>query len=291
MHAKERIVIFITGATTPTGCRLVRLLVERGEKVRCFTRNADSADLLPNLGEEVAFGDLRDKSSLLAALEGITCVVNIAHISFAPVVIDACRKLNLRRALFISSTRRYSKFPSESAQTVLESEQLIRQSDLYYTILRPSMIYGDDRDNNITQLVRYIQTHTFFPMIGNGRNLVQPLFVWDLTHAISSAIGNHKTLRKEYTLAGSEPIEYELMVRAIAQELGRELRIVHIPYNLAVLAARVYERISSKPKLSVGQVRRFGEDRCFDISSAREDLGFSPKTFEEGLKLKLQGEV
>lgn len=283
--------ILVTGATTHTGSKLVHYLVENGEKVRCLVHDESHLKYLPDKGEETVFGDLKDVSFLLKAFEGVAAVINIAHISFAPYIIDACNKANIKRVVFVSSTRRFTKFSSESAKVVIDAEEKIQNSNLDYTIVRPSMIYGDERDNNITHLVNYIKKHSFLPMIGNGKNLVQPIYVWDLVKTIYSIIKKDITIRKAYTLAGPEPIAYKDMIQIIAKNLGEKIVIFYMPYAISLMIAKIYAKLSPKPLLTVEQIQRFGEDRIFDITDAKRDIDFNPIPFSEGIQYKLHGKV
>jgi hypothetical protein len=41
----------------------------------------------------------------------------------------------------------------------------------------------------------------------------------------------------------------------------------------------------------VEQIRRFGEDKAFDIQPALTEIGFNPRPFSEGIGMKLAGEL
>lgn len=74
--------ILVTGANGFVGSHIVRLLVQRGERVRCFLRentniiNLQSNDLKDRL--EFAYGDLCDFDSIKKALSGISKVYHLA---------------------------------------------------------------------------------------------------------------------------------------------------------------------------------------------------------------------
>src|ERR1700757_3756852 len=63
----------ITGATGNTGAHTVRLLRERGHRVRALVHSVDErADRLRDLGAEVVQGDLLDFPSVSAATVGVS---------------------------------------------------------------------------------------------------------------------------------------------------------------------------------------------------------------------------
>ncbi|MCX6999447.1 MAG: NAD(P)H-binding protein [Candidatus Sumerlaeota bacterium] len=283
--------ILVTGATSHTGSRLVKRLVERQQQVRCLVHSPQNTGCLPVGGVEIIQGDLREESHVCIALKNISILISVAHISFAPALIPLCREAGVNRVIFMSSTRRYTKFPCESSAQVIEAEEAILRSGLNYTILRPSMIYGGPEDNNITRLVRQIRRHRIFPLFGSGANLIQPVFVWDLVEAIFYCVEHQETSGKDYTLAGPEPITYRRAVEIIAAALEKKIILVPVPLSLCILLAGIYKKMVRRPRLTAEQVRRFGEDKVFDITLARREIGFSPRPFEEGIRLKLAGEA
>lgn len=283
--------ILVTGASSPTGCRLVQRLVDAHKQVRCFLRTPDHARFLPSGEVEIVYGDLDRAADIQNALASVEIIVNVAHIRFAPAVITAARSMDIQRVIFVSSTRRYSRFADPTASLVDKSEAAVRSSALAWTILRLTMIFGDDRDRNITKLINYIRAHKIVLLPGSGRNLVQPIFVWDVVEALVRILNNDVTAGKEYTLGGAEPLQYRTMVRTIAEALGRKVTLIPIPVPLALAAARLVETCGIHLPLSAEQIQRMAEDRAFDITAACKELGFTPRSFADGLALKLQGKV
>jgi hypothetical protein len=47
--------------------------------------------------------------------------------------------------------------------------------------------------------------------------------------------------------------------------------------------------VVSRPRISVEQVLRLREDKCFDHSAAREHFGFSPRSFADGVRDEVRG--
>ena len=68
----------VTGATGHLGANLVRALVERGERVRALVRPTTDRRAIDGLNVEVAVGDLKDASSLEAAVEGCERLYHVA---------------------------------------------------------------------------------------------------------------------------------------------------------------------------------------------------------------------
>jgi len=284
--------ILVTGATGHTGSRIVKALVSEGRQVRCLVRTPHNQRYIPDSENvEIAQGDFRHPETIRSALDRVSIVINAAHIRFSETLISLCKQAGVRRVLFMSSTRRYTRFPCVSAKQVIKGEEAIRNSGLDYTIVRPSMIYGGPRDNNISRLADQIRKHTLFPLFGNGKNLVQPVFVLDLVQAIMFCVNHPETAGKEYTLAGLQPLSYRTLVHTIAKAMNRKIICIPLPLNLCILLVKMYEKFSKRPRITAEQVRRFGEDKAFDISLAKKEIAFSPRSFAQGIQMKIAGEV
>ena len=283
--------ILITGGTGHTGRRIVVALEKRGERVRVLTREPVKLAKQLRRRIEIVRGSLDDPAVARDACAGCTAVIAMTHIGMAPKVIAAARDAGVRRAIFMSSTRRFTKFPEDTARRVIEGEQAVRDSGLDWTIIRPSMIYGSAHDNNLCHLQRALQRWPVHPLIGGGRMLWQPVFTWDVVQAILAALDRPATVGKEYTVAGPEPISYEQMVCTFLRQMKRRVLLVPVPMAWAKAVVRLYGCVSHRPRVRMDQIQRLEEDKVFDITEARRDLGFNPTSFEEGIRRKLANEV
>jgi uncharacterized protein YbjT (DUF2867 family) len=280
--------IFLTGATGHTGSRAARALAQRGENLRCLLHTPMRRVFLPPQAEIIK-GDASDAASTARAMAGCDACLHLAHIRFAPSIIEACKQAGVERLICMSSTRRYTKFECESSRAVIAGEAAIEQSGLRWTILRPAMIYGGPRDNNLEKIVRYFRKRRVFPLVRGGRQLVQPVFVGDVANAILAALDRPQTEGRAYTLAGPQAMPFREMIEKIAQATGVCPRFFPAPYSLAMAGAWIAERLLRHPPATTEQIRRFLEDKAFDIEDIRRDLDFNPISFEEGLSRKMSG--
>lgn len=279
--------LFITGATSHTGSRLVRKLVEKSYTVKCLLHNQDRKNLLPNVGEKIVLGSLDKPEEFINELSGIEAIINVAHIRFSPQIINVCKQTGIKRAIFLSSQRRFTKFPCESSKAVIEAESLIEKSELDYTIMRSAMIYGGSNDNNVTKMVAFIKKSPIFPLYNNGKNLIQPVFVWDLVDAIIAALENPISVKKTYDIAGPEPITYKDFVESIARALNKKIYFIPYPLNWGIVFLKFLEKLGVKLPITSEQLQRLQEDKTTDISLAKKELNFSPHSFKEGINQKI----
>ena len=274
--------IFLTGATGYTGRFVLDALVKAGEHVRCLVRRDSPIRKL----EGVSFhtGDLERPESFVDALAGCTSAISVAHIRFAPQIADACRKAGVIRAVFFSSTRRFSKIEDASVNAVIAGEEAVVASGLDYTLLRPSMIYGPGDDRNLSRLYAFLNRHRLMPIFGTGNNLVQPVYVEDVATATMEALWRTMAIGRAYTIAGPRPMTYCDMIDTLAEAAGRLVLKVHIPLFVARPLVGLCDKWMPNFPLKLDQVRRMGENRMFDISEALRELRFVPRSFERGVR-------
>jgi nucleoside-diphosphate-sugar epimerase len=115
----------------------------------------------------------------------------------------------------------------------------------------------------------------------------QPVHVEDLVAAILAALASPAAARGEYDLGGPEPIALRQVIAECARALGRPAWVLPLPLAPAHHAAVLARRLRLPFPVSPEQVLRLTESKAVDIGPARRDLGFSPRSFREGI----EGEV
>lgn len=170
---------------------------------------------------EFVSGDVRDVPTVAASLAGAEVLIHLVGIRQAPEIMEACRRAGHRRVVFINTTGIYSRYRKVAADYV-RIEEAILGSELEYTIIRPTMIYGNHRDKNIHRLVRIVNRLAVIPIVGGGRGLMQPIYARDLAAVTArSALSPHVT-RRAYNVAGKEPLSYRELLQEIATALGKK---------------------------------------------------------------------
>jgi nucleoside-diphosphate-sugar epimerase len=280
--------LLITGATGHTGQWLIKSFskAQYSEKIRCSVqRTTDLRSLVEsNLDIEYIEGDFREPEFAMKALEGVQTVIHLVGISCSKNIIKACQANKVEWAIMVHTTGRFSKFKLAS-QDYIETEDMVLNSGVKTTILRPTMIYGGPRDRNIWKILNFMSRFRFFPVFGNGKNLLQPIMAKDLGEAIFLAFNHrNRTFGNQYNLAGKEPISYVDLIRTIARKLNKRVVVFKVPLLFCLLTAKIIEFLFKSPPITYEQVLRMKEDKSFDYSEAARDFGFSPRSFEEGIQ-------
>ncbi len=279
--------LVFSGATSGTGVRVAQRLVERfgADNITCLVRVSSDTTPLERLGVRLERGDVTDGHSLARLLTAETLYLDMTHPKFYPLSLETIRQSALKRAFFVTTTGIFSRY-HHCSDIYKDGEARIRACGLATTILRPSMIYGSVRDKNMNRLIRTLAKAPVFPLFGAGRSLMQPVFVDDLAQGIVAAIGNPATAGQEYNLAGPVGLSYRRIVHTILRELGRRVTLLNVGLPLAAGIAGVGERVPGFP-IKKEQVLRLLEDKVFDISPARAELGYNPRPFAEGIALEI----
>jgi uncharacterized protein YbjT (DUF2867 family) len=277
----------VTGGSGFLGAYVLREAARRGYQTVALARSQAAAAAVTALGARPVTGDLGDAGSLADAFTAAHCdvLLNLASLGFghAPAIVAAAEQAGLRRAVFVSTTAITTTLPARSRRVRLAAEQRIRASALEWTILRPTMIYGDPGDRNLSRLLPLLRRAPLLPVPG-GRHLQQPVHAADVADAVLAAAERPASAGGTYDVAGPEPLTFFELLRVAARAVASRTRFVPVPLTPVVAAARGYELVSRNPRIRVEQLRRLAEDKAFSIDAAARDLGYAPRPFADGIR-------
>ncbi|HNF14491.1 MAG TPA: NAD(P)H-binding protein [Leptospiraceae bacterium] len=268
---------------------LLELLRNSGKfRVRCFVRKSSpQLEEVKKSGFEISFGEIEDDESLEQALIGIDTVVHIVNIRYSLKVMELAKSAGARKIILIHTTGMYSKYREYATEYIHIENAVSKSQNLDYVILRPTMIYGSSMDQNMHNLIYYINNHNVFPVFGSGNGLMQPIHGKDVAKAIFSVLNNPFIKNKAYNISGGNAVSYRRILTLISGKVNKKIRFVFIPYKISLILGFLYEKIfkflGRKPLITLEQIRRLSEDKNFSHKEAAEDFGFQPICFEDGI--------
>lgn len=275
--------IAVTGALGFVADRLMPHLLARGARVLAVVRPGRDASPIEREGVEIRRGELSNPETLTDTFAGAEGVVHLAGMSLVPGFVGAMQRAGIRTGVFVSSAGVYTRLPSRPAEAKRAGERALVGSGISWTVLRPSMIYGTPRDRNVIRLVRWLDRIPVIPAPLGGITPQQPVHVDDLVQAILASLERDAAADRTYDTGGADALPLRAMVAEVARALGRRAWVLPLPlapaHAAAVLARRVGVPFPVKPE----QVLRLTESKAVDIEPARRDLGFSPRTFRQGI--------
>lgn len=292
--------IFVTGATGFVGQQLISHLVESGYYIIAFVLPGDSkATALSRKNVEVKYGDIRDQATIEKTIDGVYAVINLAAVqeSNDPVlneginyegvknVIKACSKCSIRRIIHISSistcykTKNYYGDSKEKAD-----KYVMHSSNMDYTILRPTLIYGNTTRGPFYTLLKIIdKIPLIIPIVGNGRALKQPIYIDDVVSGIILTLESDIAIGKFYNISGRDTVSVEKMIKLITAKKGIRKTTIKIPTWILYLIALILGMFFADPPFTRGSLVSATEDGTLDHSLIKNELGFKPLSFKEGL--------
>ncbi len=104
-----------------------------------------------------------------------------------------------------------------------------KQHNVDWTILRPTLIYAEGRDTNITPLSRLVRRFGFMPLVGGAPGSRQPVHAEDLVIGALAAASSRAAINKFYSLPGGETLTYREMIGRIFDGLGMPRRTISVP--------------------------------------------------------------
>ena len=237
--------LLLTGATGSIGSRLLPLLLERGEDVRCLVRDprrlgARRVDVQIALGD---LGDLSDPHTVRQSLRGVDTVIHLAATirdqpprrieelnGLATVrLLQAAERTGVRRFVFFSALDAGAAQRTRFFRAKWVAERTVETSPLETSVFAPSIVY--DRSDPWITLLRRFSFLPVLPVSGEGHAAFQPIWAQDVAKCVVAALEGEE-LRARYELAGPETLTYDEMSDLVSRIAGRPRELVHLPLPL-----------------------------------------------------------
>jgi nucleoside-diphosphate-sugar epimerase len=271
----------VIGATGLVGGYILEHLLRGGERPLALSRSRQTRP-----GVDWFQGDLERYETLrFPPFATLYCTANAILL---PAALPYLFNPSLKRVVVFSSTSVMTKINSkivserETLKKLADAEREIAalcggQNNVGWTILRPTLIYAEGRDRNITPLSKLIRRFGFMPLVGGGSGLRQPVHAEDLAIGAISAASSHAAANKFYSLPGGETLTYREMIGRIFDGLRLPRRTVSIPPFLWKTAFVIAKPLFPSANAAMGT--RMMKDMAFDSSPAAADFGWKPRMF------------
>jgi uncharacterized protein YbjT (DUF2867 family) len=255
------VTVLVTGGTGFIGPHVIHALRARETPVRALVRDPARATRLAAWGVELATGDVTDPATLSAACEGVDAVVHLVAIirgkpaDFERVmsegtrnVVVAAQEAGVRRFVLASALgldeRSKDAVPYFAAKW--EMERAVRESGLEHVIFRPSFVFGRD-GGVLPTFVRLARYAPVTPIIGPGRQRLQPIWVEDLAEYYARAIDEPAAANRAFELGGPDAVSWNEFWERLKRVLGVRRPSVHVPFGAMRLQATLTERLPGAP--------------------------------------------
>ena len=240
--------VVITGAFSYTGKYATRLLLSRGCRVRTLTYHPEREN---PFGEKVQVFpySFDDPDRLRETLRGASTLINTYWVRFARgestfetavqntrTLITAARDAGVKRIVHVSIANPSVQSPLGYYKGKAQLEQAVIDSGLSYAIVRPTVIFGVE-DILINNIAWFVRRFPVFGIPGDGRYAIRPIYVEDMARLIADAVDQQGNT--VVNAVGPETFTFEELVKLIAGQVGRSVRLVHLPMPLAYVSTFV----------------------------------------------------
>jgi NADH dehydrogenase len=239
----------------------------------------------------IVAGDLDDLPALRVSLYHVTHVIHLAGIweeterdTFEAAnlrgthnLIDAMKEVGVKRLITMSSIGAHTHSAYPYLRVKAQVDDIVEASELDYTILEASAVYGPGDDWTDTIALALRRFPFFFPIVGDGKARLQPLFVDDVTRCLLACLSNGKTARKTFTIGGPQQMTYDEMVSIIMQATGHLRRKRYMrPATVQRWSDFMRSFIGGRTLYSKTQFDLLSVDRTTDLDSISFHFGFTP---------------
>ena len=312
--------VLVTGGSGFVGRYVVRQLVAMGHKPVCLVRDLPSfVSLVSELPEdryEAVAGDLFDDEALERAAAGAEAAIHLVgiiseqplkkrtfsriHVEGTRRVIDACTAAGIKRYAHMSALGSRPNAVSRYHQTKWTAETLVRESELAWTIFRPSIIHGPDGE--FMRMMRALLCSASVPLFGvipapfpvvpyfgDGQHRVQPVSVRDVAQCMVASLSKSETVGQVYELGGPQAMSWKELYRTCRELIPGAKQwkpVVSQPVAVAKLMAMTVMRLPVFPpmfRFNLGQVQMSQEDSVCDVSPVERAFGIRLRDFRQEL--------
>jgi uncharacterized protein YbjT (DUF2867 family) len=264
-------VVAVAGGTGFVGGAIARELARRGHRVVVLTHRPGARAAQP--GIEYRSADATRPETLASTLDGVdTLVISLAFhnspieaprrgqtfdrvdadgtealvVAARAAVVKSSHAAGVRRLIYLSGAGAAADAPRHWFRAKWRAEEAIRDSGIEYTIFRPSWIYGPG-DKSLNRFIGFTRWLPFVPQIGNGRQVLVPVFVDDVARLVADALETPAATNQTFEVGGPESMTMDEIVREALRTMGRRRPILHAPVVLMKIATAPLTLLPSPP--------------------------------------------
>lgn len=308
---------FLTGATGFVGGRLASLLREKQHEVIAVVRNPEKAKKLESLGVTLVRGDVTEKESMRAAMQGCQGVFHLAawykigarditpgeriNVAGSRNVFELMAELGIPKGVYTSTLAVNSdtkgkladeqyhfsgKHLSEYDRTKAEAHQVAKEfihDGLPLVIVMPGLIYGpEDTSMSGDSMRDYLRKK--LPMLPR-KTAYSWAHIDDIVQAHWLAMENGKA-GETYIICGpSHTLQEAYQIAEKVTGIKAPLFVPPAVLKVSAALASLVEKFVALPDLYASETLRVtaGHTYLGDNSKAMHELGYHPRSLESGL--------
>ncbi|MFA5828077.1 MAG: Gfo/Idh/MocA family oxidoreductase [Candidatus Shapirobacteria bacterium] len=288
--------ICVIGANGFIGQHLVNYLAGSGYEVVALIRRGSlpGFDLKGSL--KVDYADVLDLGSLKKAIPQKSIVVNLAVNGYHPTlsyevnvkglenIIKAGKERQIAKLIHFSTQATKIKRKGVYSKTKLLADEIVKRSGIKYSILRPSLVYGEGEKGLVGKIMKLMSSLPVVPVFGDGETQVYSVYVKDLCKYVEWLFANGDG--KIYDAGSVKPISYNYFYKLLMSHKGKKVTLLHIPVWVGIVAGRVFEFLKMKnPPFYIDNVLGSTQEIICDSRPIIRESGIKTVGIKEGLAI------
>jgi NADH dehydrogenase len=280
--------VVVTGASGFIGARAVLAFSRIAPEVRAFVRDRQGAAPLRELGAKVAVGEIGDVDRLEVVMAGAHTVCHLVGGLTLPAgmdyesrvvgtlgsVLEAACRAGVERILYLSYPGASAVASNPYLRAKGRAERAIADSGIEHVVIRSTHVYGPG--GSWVAALRKQAFARSAVVVGNGRQVLAPVFVDDVAAVLASADDRDRVTSGTWGLEGPDRLTADEMIDRLA---GRARRKLHVSPRMAALVGRATGSAYGLPLLEVLE-----SDSVADAPDAAAEFGVERTSLDEGLR-------
>ena len=294
--------VAIFGSTGFVGSYIINQLFKNNFTPKTLIRTGSESKIVSNC--ELVHGNIMDKNAISNTMEGTDAIIyNIGiirqfpkqnilfeklHFQGVKDCIEIATKKNIKRFILMSANG-VKQNGTEYQYTKWKADSILQQSNLNWTIFRPSLIFGNPKGHGRPEFCTQIKKDLLslpFPAplfykgiipINAGKFSLTPIHVENVAEFFVNSINMESTHGKIYNLGGPDILTWKNIIHQIAIASKKRTWAMPAPVNFIKLIAQLFDQFTwfpvTKEQLIMLLEGNIVKERYF------KEFSINPKTF------------
>ena len=253
--------------------------ISRLENIKIF-----EADLSKQAQVQNFFENLKEKIDCAVHLAGEmdnTKLCNLHNAESTKNIVNCAKAAGIKKIVFLSTDNVYCDYDFFYGPSKLKAEEYIKTMP-NFTIFRPTVIFGENNKRFLKKIEKMADTWPVILLPGNGKHIIQPIFVKDVCKFVNKAI--KENINGTFDLAGPEEISINQFIKKIMSIKNKNKKIIHTPYSIALALVKLFSLARLPTKINIVQLKSLNKSRTYDLTKLNNCFGIKQETLDTALK-------